>query len=320
MSIKKHILGVGQKVIEQEASSLLLLGKSLTNSFCTAVDLIIGLRGRLIVSGVGKSGHIGRKIASTFTSTGTPAFYLHPSEASHGDLGIIRSDDLAVVLSRSGESSELQDMLIYCKQRSVPVISVTTNSQSMLAKASTCTIIIPNIQEACPLGLAPTTSTIMMLAIGDSLAAACTELKSFTKSDFKVFHPAGKLGLNLLTVSELMHTGEKLPLVCSDATLSHAILEITRCRFGCVGITDVYGYLIGVFTDGDLRRSLGSVELTQPISSLMVRNPSVLDHNAFGIEAAEIFRNRRIPSVFICEAGKPIGILHIHDLLQRGLV
>lgn len=320
MPNNQHILSLGQKIIKQEASSLLLLGNSLNDSFCSAVEMISGLRGRLIVSGIGKSGHIGRKIASTFTSTGTPAIFLHPSEASHGDLGIIKSGDLVIALSRSGESPELQDTLIYCKQNSVPVIAVTAYPNSTLAKASSCIINIPEIEEACSLGLAPTTSSVMMLAIGDALAVTCLGLNNFTKNDFKVFHPAGKLGLSLLKVSEVMHIGAGVPLVRWDGTLSHAILEMTRCRFGCVGITDDCGELIGIFTDGDLRRSLGSVDLTRPISNLMVKDPAMLDPDTHVVEAAQTFRDRRIPSAFICTAKKPIGILHIHDLLQRGFL
>lgn len=315
-----EILTVAKRVVTEEAKALLVLSSTLDDVFSAAVLKIHERKGRVVLTGVGKSSHIAQKIASTLASTGTPALFVHPTEASHGDLGMIQDNDTLIALSRSGESSELKDILVYCKLNLIPIVAITAVVDSALAKRSDFVLRLPEHEEACSLGLAPTTSSIMMLAVGDALAVACLELKKFTKNDFKLFHPAGKLGLNLLKVSDLMHVGEELPLVCGDTTLSDVILEMTRCRFGCVGITNDYDHLIGIFTDGDLRRNLGSVELTKPISSLMVRNPALLDPDAYVVDAAQTFRNRRIPSAFICEAGKPIGILHIHDLLQRGFL
>lgn len=315
-----EILKVAKRVVTEEAKALLVLSNTIDDVFSAAVLKLHERKGRVVLTGVGKSSRIAQKVASTLTSTGTPAFFVHPTEASHGDLGMIQDNDTLIALSRSGESSELKDILVYCKQHSIPIVAITAVVDSALAKRSDFVLRLPEHEEACSLGLAPTTSSIMMLAVGDALAVACLELKRFTKNDFKLLHPAGKLGLNLLKVSDLMHVGKELPLVSSETKLSDAILEITRCRFGCVGITDGYDHLIGIFTDGDLRRNLGSVELTKPISSLMVKNPALLDPDVYVIDAAQTFKNRRIPSAFICEAGRPIGILHIHDLLQRGFL
>jgi arabinose-5-phosphate isomerase len=311
---------IARALIKKETDALSNLSLAIDQSFIEVMTKILTVRGRLILTGVGKSSHIARKISSTFASTGTPAFFVHPAEASHGDLGMITADDMVIVLSRSGESAELKDIVQFCKQFSIPLVGITACKESTLAKAANFNLFLPDVEEACTLGLAPTTSSIMMLALGDALAVACLEKRKFTKDDFKIFHPAGKLGLSLLKVADIMHSGDETPLVNLSHSLSDTILEMTRCRFGCVGVIDSSGHLVGIFTDGDLRRSLGSVELTQPISSLMVKNPASLDPNAFLVDAAQTFRNRRIPSAFICEAGKPIGILHIHDLLQRGFV
>jgi len=316
----KKILEIANEVIKKESQALMMLCNTLDESFTSVVNKINGIRGRIIFIGVGKSSHIAKKVASTFASTGSPAFFLHPTEASHGDLGMIQSEDILIAFSRSGASIELEDTIIYCKSQSIPVIAVTAGKESSLAKISDFVLLLPDIDEACTLGLAPTTSSVMMLALGDALAITCMECKNFTKSDFKAFHPAGKLGLSLLKVSEIMHVGKEVPLVNVAAPISEAILEMTRCRFGCVGITDQTSKLIGIFTDGDLRRNLLTVNLENPILDVMIKNPELLNPDLYAIEVIRIFKNKRIPSAFVCREGSPIGILHLHDLLQRGFV
>jgi arabinose-5-phosphate isomerase len=316
----KKILQIANEVIKKESQALLMLCNTLDEDFASVVNLINAKSGKIIFIGVGKSSHIAKKVASTFASYGTPAFFLHPTEASHGDLGMIQAEDILIAFSRSGESIELEDTLLYCKSHSIPVIAVTVGKESSLAKTSDLVILLPDIEEACTLGLAPTTSSVMMLALGDALAITCMEYKSFTKNDFKVFHPAGKLGLSLLKVAEIMHIGKEIPLVNVAAPVSEAILEMTRCRFGCVGITDQTSKLIGIFTDGDLRRNLQKVNLENPILDVMVKNPELLNPDLYAQEVIEIFKNKRIPSAFVCRDGNPIGILHLHDLLQRGFV
>jgi arabinose-5-phosphate isomerase len=316
----EEIIRIASEVILAETSALSALRHTLDNTFTAVVSKLLGSRGRVVLTGVGKSGHIAKKIASTFASTGTPALFLHPTEASHGDLGMIQQDDTVIALSRSGESPELKDILIYCKQHLIPIVAITAMPRSTLAVASDFILQMPKLQEACPLGLAPTTSSIMMLALGDALAIACLEQKKFSKNDFKILHPAGKIGLDLLKVSDVMHRGDEVPLLETGASLSDSILEMTRCRFGCVGITDTSGNLVGIFTDGDLRRSLPHTNLSDLITNLMTRNPISLSLDTYLINAAEIFRSRRIPSLFICKEQRPVGILHLHDLLERGLV
>jgi arabinose-5-phosphate isomerase len=315
-----ELRNVAIRVIKKEAEALSLLSENISETFPAVVNKINDQSGRVVLIGVGKSSHIAKKVASTFASTGTPAFFIHPTEASHGDLGMIMPNDIVIVFSKSGDSYELKDVLLYCKKKLIPIVAITAIMQSSLANASDFILLLPNIDEACTLGLAPTTSSIMMLAIGDALAVACLEINKFSKNDFKLFHPAGKIGLNLLKVSDIMHIGKEVPLISSEASMSDAILEMTRFRFGCVGVTDEAGSLIGIFTDGDLRRSLISVNLSSPISGLMVKNPELLDPNSYIVDAIKIFKNRRIPSAFVCSSTKPIGILHIHDILQKGFL
>ena len=288
----KKILQIANEVIKKESQALLMLCNTLDEDFASVVNLINAKSGKIIFIGVGKSSHIAKKVASTFASYGTPAFFLHPTEASHGDLGMIQAEDILIAFSRSGESIELEDTLLYCKSHSIPVIAVTVGKESSLAKTSDLVILLPDIEEACTLGLAPTTSSVMMLALGDALAITCMEYKSFTKNDFKVFHPAGKLGLSLLKVAEIMHIGKEIPLVNVAAPVSEAILEMTRCRFGCVGITDQTSKLIGIFTDGDLRRNLQKVNLENPILDVMVKNPELLNPDLYAQEVIEIFKNK----------------------------
>lgn len=316
----KDLLSLGKRLINDEASALKALSASLTQDFEHVVNVIANLKGRVITSGVGKSSHIAKKITSTFASTGTPAFFIHPTEASHGDLGMITAVDILIAFSRSGESSELKDIILFCKQQSIPLVGITTVRDSTLAKTANLNLFLPDLDEACTLGLAPTTSSIMMLALGDALAVACLEKRRFTKENFRVFHPAGKLGLSLLKVADIMHVGDELPLVDSSASLSDAILEMTRCRFGCVGFIDHTGQLVGIFTDGDLRRNISSTDLSRPMIELMTKDPQMLDADAYAMDVVRIFRDKRIPSIFVCRDIKPIGLLHLHDLLQKGFL
>jgi arabinose-5-phosphate isomerase len=304
----------------QESRALISLSQLLSESFSKSIDLILDSCGHIVLTGVGKSSHIAQKIASTFASTGTLSIFIHPTEASHGDLGMVKGGDVLIALSKSGESSELFDLLYYCKNQSIPIVGITANETSSLARISTHAILIPSLPEACSLGLAPTTSTTMMLALGDAMAVVCAEQRKFSRSDFKLFHPGGNLGQSLLKVSDLMHTGEAIPLANQSATLSDAIIEMTRCRFGCVGIVDVSSELKGIFTDGDLRRNLRRVDLNTKIIEVMTINPTRLNSDTFIVEIIDIFKSKRIPSAFVCEDNKVIGILHIHDLLQRGLL
>jgi arabinose-5-phosphate isomerase len=313
-------LSVAKKLIKDEAIALEVLSNALGASFEMAVDLIVSSIGRIVITGVGKSGHIGQKIASTLSSTGTPSFFIHPTEASHGDLGMIKSDDLVIVISRSGESAEIFDLLEYCRRLRINIISITTNHKSTVAKASTISLELPDIPEACSLKLAPTSSTIMTLALGDALAIACLQAKNFTKVDFGNLHPGGRLGQKLRPVKDLMHKGAEMPIVDIHSRVSDAILEMTRCTFGCVGVVDNVKKLIGIFTDGDLRRKLSPMIIERRIVDLMTYSPFSLSPDCLAADAAALFIEKRIPSCFVTENDVPIGIIHLHDLTRAGIV
>jgi arabinose-5-phosphate isomerase len=315
-----NILEQGKQTIKREAEALGALSQELDHSFEEAIKVIVGTCGRLIVVGVGKSGHIGQKIASTLSSTGTPSLFVHPTEASHGDLGMIRPEDVVLAISRSGESPELIDVLEYCRRVKIPIIAITSSVTSSLACAATVTLRLPNVGEACPLGLAPTSSTIMSLAIGDALAIACLQIKRFTSSDFKNYHPGGKLGKKLKRVADLMHTGESVPLVSEKSTVTEGIIEMTRCTFGCVGVINNDGRLTGIFTDGDLRRKLSPKILEENIKVVMTELPLSLGPDSLAQDALILFSEKRVPSCFITENEKPIGIIHLHDLTRIGLI
>jgi len=265
------------RTLENEAAALSLLRSEfdgpLGARFADAIRLILACRGRVIVAGIGKSGHIGQKIAATFASTGTPAFFVHPSEASHGDLGMITEHDVLVVLSWSGETVELFNILAYARQNANPVISITSSETSSLGRSSDIVLKLPRAAEACPHGLAPTTTTTMQLALGDALAIAVLEAKGFTAHDFKVFHPGGSLGAQLRRVREVMHKRDELPLVAGDTVMSEALVTMTQRSFGCLGVIDAGGHLIGVITDGDLRRHMGRDLVDTPVAAVMTRGP-----------------------------------------------
>lgn len=312
------------RTLEIEAEGLAALRALLNNGlgapFARAVELLCAAKGRVIVTGIGKSGHVGQKIAATFASTGTPAFFVHPSEASHGDLGMIMRDDAILALSWSGETVELTGIITYSRRFSVPLIAITAGSESALGRAADVVLELPRAKEACPHGLAPTTSTTMQLALGDCLAIALLEAKGFTAHDFKVFHPGGSLGAQLKLVSDLMHKGDALPLVDSDTAMSDVIVTMTAKSFGCVGVVDARGVLVGMITDGDLRRHMGDGLLSANASGIMTRNPNTLTPQMLASAALDQINGLKRTQMFVVESGRPVGIVHVHDLIRAGVV
>jgi arabinose-5-phosphate isomerase len=296
------------------------LAGPLAASFTHAVKLLKAARGRVIVTGIGKSGHIAQKMAATFASTGTPAFFVHPSEASHGDLGMIAPQDLILAISWSGETVELKNIITYSRRFAVPLISLTSRRESALGKASDVVLELPKAKEACPHGLAPTTSTTMQLALGDALAIALLESKGFTAHDFKALHPGGSLGAQLKFVADVMHKGDRLPLVAEDTVMSEAIVTMTHKSFGCLGVIDAKGRLAGMITDGDLRRHMGAELLTARARDIMTRKPNTLRADMLASAALEQINSLKRTQMFVVEKGKPVGIVHVHDLLRAGVV
>ena len=285
-----------------------------------AVDVILKASGRVIVSGMGKSGHIARKIAATLASTGTPASFVHPAEASHGDLGMITPNDVVVMLSNSGESAELKDMLNYCARFSVPMIAITANITSTMGRAADIILQLPKVQEACPNGLAPTTSTLLQLALGDALAMALLEAKGFSADDFRNYHPGGKLGAQIKHAHDIMHKDGELPLCTVGDFLRDALPIMNKHKFGCIGVKAENGNLIGMITDGDLRRHLGNDLWSRKVEDVMTTNPTTIHEQMFAAEVIELINTKRITAVFvISETKKPIGLIHIHDLLREGV-
>ncbi len=312
------------RTLTAEASGVTALAAAMQNglgaSFVAAVDLIRAASGRVIVSGMGKSGHVGRKIAATLASTGTPAFFVHPAEASHGDLGMITSSDVILALSWSGETSELKNLITYSRRYGVALIAVTAAADSTLANAADVAITLPQAREACPHNLAPTTSAVMQLALGDALAVALLESRGFTAIDFGQLHPAGRLGAILKYVRDVMRTGERLPLTSVTARMSEAIVEMTGKGLGCVGITDAAGKLVGIVTDGDLRRHMGPGLLEAPVAEIMTRNPKTIHSDALASEALELIDSSKIQVLVVVDANHvPVGILNFHDLLREGV-
>ncbi len=312
-----------QRTIDLELQGLTAvhqgLGGTLAEPFTRAIDILTATRGRVIVTGIGKSGHIGQKLAATFASTGTPAFFVHPSEASHGDLGMIVRDDCILAMSWSGETVELSNILTFAGRFAVPLIAITSRRDSALGRAASVVLELPRAPEACPHGLAPTTSTTMQLAIGDCLAVALLEAKGFTAHDFKVFHPGGSLGAKLKFVADVMHTGDRLPLAADTEVMSRALVTMTEKTFGCLGIVNAAGRFIGMITDGDLRRHMGANLLTSTTEQIMTRKPNTLRPNMLASAALEEINRFKRTQMFVVEAGKPVGIVHVHDLLRAGV-
>jgi arabinose-5-phosphate isomerase len=314
---------VARRSLECGLDGLLALRASLANGlasdFESAVALIHACRGRVIVTGMGKSGHVGQKIAATLASTGTPAQFVHPAEASHGDLGMITAADIILALSWSGETVELASILTYSRRFGVPLIALTSRRESALGNAADIVLQLPPVKEACPHGLAPTTSTLTQLALGDCLAIALLEGRGFTASDFKVFHPGGQLGANLKHVADIMHKGERMPLAGADAPMSAALVTMTEKAFGCLGVVDAEGKLAGIVTDGDLRRHMAGDLLGRRAADIMTRNPKTITPTMLASAALQIVNEKKITALFVVEDGVPVGIVHIHDLLRVGV-
>jgi arabinose-5-phosphate isomerase len=318
-SSSTDLLATGQRVIRREAGALDALATALDDSFAKAVGLLLAAKGRVIVSGMGKSGHIARKIAATFASTGTPAHFVHPAEASHGDLGMVAEGDVLIVLSNSGETPELADLLAHAKRFGIAMIGITGRDGSTVMRQATVGLLLPQVPEACETGIVPTTSTTMTLALGDALAIALMEHRAFTPDHFRMFHPGGKLGAKLLKVQDLMHRDP--PLVPGSLPMGEALLEITRRGYGVVGVTDPQGDLAGIITDGDLRRHLDGL-LTHRAGEVMTPNPRTIGPEALAGEALALMNDRKITCLLVTapESRTPIGILHVHDCLRAGVV
>jgi arabinose-5-phosphate isomerase len=328
---KREDIAVARRVLELEAAGIMAVARSLDcdgGAFTRAIDALEKATGRVIVSGMGKSGHIARKIAATLASTGTPAQFVHPAEASHGDLGMITRADAVIALSHSGETEEMADLLAHCRRVGIPLIGITGGVQSALAMAANVVLLIPLMKEACPLGLAPTSSTTAMLALGDAVAVTLFERRGFSAEDFAQFHPKGSLGRRFLRVCDIMHRGDTMPLIGADALMSDALVEMTAKRLGCVGVVDRAGKLLGIVTDGDLRRHMAPDLLRQSAKKIMTPKPLTIREGALAAEALGIMNGANkgggITNLFVVgdpDDGddKPVGVLHIHDILRAGV-
>jgi len=313
-------LTVARRVIRAEIDGLERLARGLDAAFGAALDVFGRVNGRVIVTGMGKSGHIGRKIAATLASTGTPAQFVHPAEASHGDLGMIGVGDAILALSNSGDSDELGDIITYSRRFEIPLVAITARRASPLGEAADIVLLLPAAAEACPMGLAPTTSTTMMLTLGDALAIALLGRKGFSSADFQRYHPGGQLGRRLLRVSDVMHSGNAVPLVGVGAPMSEAILEMSAKSFGCVGVCDAERRLVGVITDGDLRRHMNEGLLSRAVTEIMHPEPKTIVAGGLAAEALGIMNRMAITALFVVdETQRPTGFVHMHDCLRAGV-
>ncbi len=315
-------LQVARDVLNTEAAGLLSLAAGLGERFTHAIDRLASASGRVVVSGMGKSGHVGRKIAATLASTGTPALFVHPAEASHGDLGMIVPGDAVLALSNSGETAELADLVAHSRRFALPLVAITARADSTLAQAADVALILPKAIEACPMGLAPTTSTTMQMALGDAIAVALLTRRGFTAADFRKIHPGGRLGAKLRRVRDIMHKGEAMPLATADVSMSTALVRMTEKRFGCLGIVGSDGVLCGIITDGDLRRAMGPDLLSRTAGDVMTASPRTIGPEALAVEALHAMNanERPVTTLFVVDPqGHPVGILHVHDLLRAGL-
>ena len=301
-------LASAARTLALEIEGLKALANSLATPFADAIDLIYAAKGRIIVTGMGKSGHVARKIAATMASTGTPAQFVHPGEAAHGDLGMITKDDVILALSWSGEAPELQSIIDYAKRFSIPLLSMTSRIESALGQAATIPLLLPKVEEACDAVAAPTTSTTMQIALGDAIAVALIERRGFTASDFKIFHPGGKLGAALRHVSDIMHKGAEMPLVATGTPMTQALIEMSRKSLGCLGITD-----------GDLRRHMGTDLLHKTVDDIMNRTPKTVTSTMLVSEALNFLNEKKITSLFVVDEAIPVGVVHVHDFLRAGV-
>ncbi len=317
------LIGSALRTLKMGAEGVTALAAAIADglgpSFVAAVELMREARGRVIITGMGKSGHVGRKIAATFASTGRPAFFVHPGEASHGDLGMITPDDVIMALSWSGETAELKDLIDYSRRFRIGLIAVTAKTGSTLANAADIVLTLPSAREACPHNLAPTTSTLMQQALGDALAIALLESRGFTALEFGVLHPGGQLGAMLKFVRDVMHADDKVPLVRTGTRMSDAIMEMSTKGFGCVGVTGQDGRLIGIITDGDLRRHMRPNLMEVEVDVVMTRAPKTVRPDQIASEALEILNSRQITVLMVVDAGRPVGLVHFHDLLRVGV-
>ncbi|WSH65910.1 KpsF/GutQ family sugar-phosphate isomerase [Rhizobium ruizarguesonis] len=322
--VENSVLESAKRTIETERRGLEALEQAFDNGlaspFTRAVEVIGDISGRVIVTGVGKSGHIGAKLAATFASTGTPAFFVHAAEANHGDLGMIARDDVVLAISKGGESAELKSIISFTRRFSIPLIAITCSEGSSLSAAADIVLLMPNEQEACPNGLAPTTSTLMQLAIGDALAVALLEARGFTATDFHVFHPGGKLGASLMHVADIMHTGERLPLVAKGTPMPEAITVLSRKHFGCVGVLDEDGRLCGIVTEGDMARNLTRNLSELAVDDIMTRTPKTVKQTVLATAALALLNQHHIGALIVIdEDRRPVGLVHFHDLLRIGV-
>lgn len=317
------IIESARRVIDREIQGLEVLRDMFSDAFVQAVDMILKSKGRVIISGMGKSGHVGQKIAATMASTGTPAFFVHPGEASHGDLGMLTKDDVLIAISNSGESREMADIINYSRRFNIPMIAITSGAESTMAKAADLTLLIPDKKtapEACPLGLAPTTSTTTTLAVGDALAVALIERKGFSVEEFHDRHPGGKLGNVLIRAKDLMVVGEQMPLVLKEEKMSVALVEMTKKSWGCLGVVDENGALVGMITDGDLRRNMGSDLVNKSACEVMTQNPKTVISDILCVEVLRLMNEKKITNLFVVDGQmKPLGLLTMHLLLQAGV-
>ncbi len=316
MRNNKKIINSANRALARELSSIKNLKSTFNSNFCNAVNLIFNTKGKVVITGVGKSAHIGNKISATLTSTGTPSYFVHATEASHGDLGSIKKDDCVIAISNSGETSELKNIIQFTKRFNIKLISITSNSKSILHKNAAVGILYKKPIEACPLNLAPTSSTSMSMIIGDCIAIALLELRGFKSNEFKRLHPGGNLGKDLKNLSEVMHTKKELPLAKLGEKMSKALITMTKKSFGCIGVINRNEQIVGIITDGDLRRKLNSKFFEKKASEIMTKNPTLASKNMLVGEAINLMNTKKITSLFICDKKKPLGIVHIHDLLR----
>ena len=316
MNKKNKIIKSAKKAFAKELTSIKTLSSTFNDNFIKAIEIIHNLKGRVIITGIGKSAHIGNKISATLTSTGTPSYFIHATEASHGDLGSVQKNDCVIAISNSGETSELNNIIQFTKRFNITLISISSNSKSTLHRNANIGILYKKPIEACPLNLAPTTSTTMAMIIGDCIAAALLELKGFKSKHFKKIHPGGNIGKDLKYIGEIMHLKKALPIAEKDEKMSEALIEMTKKSFGCLGVVDSKNKIIGIITDGDLRRKMNSKFFEKKASEIMTKNPTIANKEMIVGEAISLMNKKKITSLFVCENKKPIGIVHIHDLLR----
>ncbi len=318
MPIEKD-LEEAKRVLSNESNAINQLAKSLGKNYVEAIDKLDKVKGRVIFTGIGKSGHVARKMASTFSSTGVPSYFVHPSEASHGDLGIIDYSDAVVAISNSGETPEISDLVEYTKRHKIPLITITSNLDSLIAEQSDITLLLPKVKEACPMGLAPTTTTTMTMALGDAMAINLMARRNFSANDFKLRHPGGKLGKQLLKVSDIMHKESEVPVTKKDSLMSDVIIQMTAKSFGCVAVIDEEKLLAGIITDGDLRRHMSDKLLQQVAEDVMTPGPKSIRPIALASEAVAVMNELEITNLFVTENNFVVGIIHIHDCLRAGI-